>query len=289
MQTNTRKKYCFTPTRMAIIKKSDNKVSGMLRNRNSHTHPCEVPSHSEQDIGEMTSQLCQKMERVVTCNIRLQKTSWLLSCPPVNHSLWVKPTARSWGHSTSLREKPPWWDPANSQHSHAHHVQHGRRSVPPAKPSDDYSHDRPWATTTEPDPSQIPDPETRCETVNVHSSLSLLCFGVTCCAAIGSVSLSHKMQSDNLKWPNVSSSLEICTQTSSPHNCKIHNLQNLSTAGAHWTALDHRGLLPLPSKPHLTICTCWNALLETTASQSALVPSTIPTPKHGTGLYMQAC
>lgn len=63
MQTNTRKKYCFTPTRMAIIKKSDNKVPGMLRNRNSHTHPCEVPSHSEQDIGEMTSQLCQKMER----------------------------------------------------------------------------------------------------------------------------------------------------------------------------------------------------------------------------------
>lgn len=156
MQTNTRKKYCFTPTRMAIIKKSDNKVSGMLRNRNSHTHPCEVPSHSEQDIGETTSQLWQKMEIVVTYNIRLQKTSWLLSCPPVNHSLWVKPTARSWGHSTSLREKPPWWDPANSQHSHAHHVQHGRRSVPPSQA---FRWLQPWQTLSQNHQARpIPDP-----------------------------------------------------------------------------------------------------------------------------------
>ena len=194
MQSNTRMKHCFTPTRIAIIKKSDNKVSGMLRNQNSHTHPCEVPSHSESDTGEMTSQLCQKTEKELS-PARLSCRKHHGFCPALS---WITHSGQSQprGHEDT---QPAFW-----RRPHGETLPTASTVTPTMCnvegdlcPNQAFRWLQPQQTLSQNlRPRPIPDPWPRDMVWDSKRSFfpKPATFWVTCCVAIGSVYLSHKMQ-----------------------------------------------------------------------------------------------
>lgn len=243
----------------------------MLRNRNSHTRPVKS-SHSRVDIGEMTSQLCQKTEK----NCHLQ--DWVAENIMVSVlPSWITLSGQSQprGHEDT---QPAFWRRPHgvtlptASTVHAHHVQRGRRSVPPAKPSDDCSHHRPWAQNLRPRP--IPDSWPRDMVWDGKQlSFSLLHFG-------------WPVDSNRFRFTSPWNTRQQHPQMAKrelqlpPHTTIRFTIYNLSTAGDHWTAFNHRALLPLPSKPPPNNLDQLKCPPGNTFSNLPWFPP-IPTPNHG--------